>query len=83
MEYFEERTDKTTPLVPIAPTSKNETTALAEALRNEALSYAQDMQLWIVGNKTAGTRARTTMAIIKKMTSTLNKAMIKTDKGEW
>ena len=69
--------------VPIVPTNKNETTQLAEEMRALALDYAENLDFWRKGNKTAGKRARTTMYDLVKLSPVLNKAMIKTDKEEW
>ena len=69
--------------LPIVPTNKNETMQLAEDIRALANEYAQNLDLWTKGNKTAGKRARVIMYDIAKLSPVLNKAMQKTDKKEW
>ena len=69
--------------VPIVPSNKNETYELSEEIRELSHSYVQNLYLWGRGNKTAGKRARVTMYALVKLSPVLNKAMLKTDKGEW
>ena len=68
---------------PIKPTSKNETTKMAETIEQLAYDYAKNLSLWRMGNKSAGARARRIMYDLVKLSPVLNKAMITTDKGKW
>jgi len=68
---------------PIKPTSKNETTQMAESMEQLAYDYAKELSLWRMGNKSAGVRARGIMYDLVKLSPVLNKAMITTDKGKW